>query len=46
MSGNEPARIRDAASAEVESDLRRTTTSEGSGSGMGRISRRSLTVNL
>jgi hypothetical protein len=35
MSGNEPARIRDAASAAVESDLRRATTSEGSGSGMG-----------
>ena len=39
MSGNEPARIRDAASAAVESDLRRATTSEGSGSGMDRISR-------
>jgi hypothetical protein len=42
MSGNEPARIRDAASAAVESDLRRVTMSEGSGSGMDRISRRSL----
>jgi hypothetical protein len=34
MSGNEPARISDAASAAVESDLRRATMSEGSGSGM------------
>jgi hypothetical protein len=34
MSGNEPARIRDAASAAVESDLRRATMSAGSGSGM------------
>jgi hypothetical protein len=42
MSGNEPARIRDAASAAVESDLRRVAMSEGSGSGMDRISRRSL----
>jgi hypothetical protein len=32
MSGNEPARISDAASAAVESDLRRATMSEGSGS--------------
>jgi hypothetical protein len=39
---NEPARIRDAASAAVESDLRRATTSEGSGSGMGKISGRYL----
>ena len=37
MSGNEPARISDAASAAVESDLRRATTSEGRGSGIGRI---------
>src|SRR6516164_7578147 len=37
MSGNEPARIRDAANAAVESDLRRETMSEGSGSGIGRI---------
>jgi hypothetical protein len=43
MSGNEPARIRDAAS--VESDLRRATMSEGSGSAMGRISGRPV-VNL
>jgi hypothetical protein len=42
MSGNEPARIRDAASAAVESDLRRATMSEGSGSGMGKISGRYL----
>jgi hypothetical protein len=42
MSGNEPARIRDAASAAVESDLRRETMSEGSGSGMGGISERGL----
>jgi hypothetical protein len=42
ISGNEPARIRDAASAAVESDLRRATTSEGSGSGIGRTSRRKL----
>ena len=33
-SGNEPARTSAAASAAVESDLRRATTSEGSGSGM------------
>jgi hypothetical protein len=39
MSGNEPARIRDVASAAVESDLRRAIMSEGSGSGMDRISR-------
>jgi hypothetical protein len=42
MSGNAPARIRDAASAAVESDLRRATMSEGSGSGMGKISGRNL----
>jgi hypothetical protein len=42
MSGNEPARISEAASAAVESDLRRATTSEGSGSGMGKISGRYL----
>jgi hypothetical protein len=34
MSGNEPARISEAASAAVESDLRRATMSEGRGSGM------------
>ena len=34
MSGKEPARISDAASAAVESDLRRATMSEGSGSGL------------
>jgi hypothetical protein len=34
ISGNEPARISDAASAAVESDLRRATMSEGSGSGV------------
>jgi hypothetical protein len=44
MSGKEPARIRDAASAAVESDLRRETMSEGSGSGMDMISGRSLAV--
>jgi hypothetical protein len=32
MSGNEPARISDAASAAVESDRRRATMSKGSGS--------------
>src|SRR6516164_11423162 len=37
MSGNEPARIRDAASAAVESDLRRAIMSDGSGSGMDRF---------
>jgi hypothetical protein len=42
MSGNEPAGMREAASAAVESDLRRATMSEGSGSGMDRISRSSL----
>jgi hypothetical protein len=42
MSGNEPARIRDAASAAVESDLRRVTMSEGSGSGMDRLSGRNV----
>jgi hypothetical protein len=36
MSGNEPARISDAASAAVESDLKRATMSEGSGSRMDR----------
>jgi hypothetical protein len=44
MSGNEPARIRDAASAAVESDVRRATMSAGSGSGMDRISKGSLAV--
>jgi hypothetical protein len=39
ISGNEPARIKEAASAAVESDLRRATMSEASGSGMDRISR-------
>jgi hypothetical protein len=42
MSGNEPARISEAASAAVESDLRRATMSEGSRSGMGGTSGRSL----
>jgi hypothetical protein len=42
MSGNEPARTSDAASAAVESDLRRATMSEGSGSGMGKISKSGL----
>jgi hypothetical protein len=44
MSGNEPARMRDAASAAKESDLRRATMSAGSGSGMDRISKGSLAV--
>jgi hypothetical protein len=44
MSGNEPARIRDAASAAVESDLKRATMSEGSGSGMDGVSKASLAV--
>jgi hypothetical protein len=39
MSGNEPARIRDAASAAVESERSRATMSEGSGSGMDRMLR-------
>jgi hypothetical protein len=42
MSGNEPARIKAAASAAVGSDLKRATMSEGSGSGMGRTYRRRL----
>jgi hypothetical protein len=46
MSGNEPARIRDAASAAVESDLRRSTTSEGSGSGHGQDLEEKPAANL
>jgi hypothetical protein len=42
MSGNEPARISDAAGAAVESDRRRATMPDGSGSGMDRISRENL----
>jgi hypothetical protein len=42
MPGDEPARISEAASAAVESDLRRATMSEGRGSGIGGISRRNL----